>query len=158
MRAEVTRARRYGLVLSLLMIDLDDFKRVNDRFGHPAGDQVLRAVSDVLRGQLRQNLDIPARYGGEEFAVILPHTGTLESAADLADGARATGERIRRAIAEMKLPLSQDGPPMHITASVGLAMLPAHAADADDLVSKADQALYQAKRTGRDRVEIFSVH
>lgn len=158
LRAEVTRARRYGLVLSLLMIDLDDFKRVNDRFGHPAGDQVLRAVSDVLRGQLRQNLDIPARYGGEEFAVILPHTGTLESAADLADGARATGERIRRAIAEMKLPLSQDGPPMHITASVGLAMLPAHAADADDLVSKADQALYQAKRTGRDRVEIFSVH
>lgn len=158
LRAEVTRARRYGLVLSLLMIDLDDFKRVNDRFGHPAGDQVLCAVSDVLRGQLRQNLDIPARHGGEEFAVILPHTGTLESAADLADGARATGERIRRAIAEMKLPLSQDGPPMHITASVGLAMLPAHAADADDLVSKADQALYQAKRTGKDRVEVFSVH
>lgn len=156
LRAEVTRARRYGLVLSLLMLDLDDFKHVNDRFGHPAGDQVLRAVSDVLCAQLRHDLDIPARYGGEEFAVILPHTGTLESAANLADGARATGERIRRAIAEIELPLAQDGPPVQVTASVGLAMLPAHAADADELVSKADQALYQAKRAGKDRVEVFT--
>lgn len=156
LRAEVTRARRYGLVLSLLMLDLDDFKSVNDRFGHPAGDEVLHRVSDVIRGQLRQNLDIPARYGGEEFAVILPHTGTQESDADFADGARTTGERIRRAIAEMELPLTQDGEPMHITASVGLAMLPTHADDADELVSKADQALYQAKRAGKDRVEVFT--
>ena len=156
LRAEVTRARRYGLVLSLLMLDLDDFKRINDRFGHPAGDQVLRAISDVLCGQLRQNLDIPARYGGEEFAVILPHTGTLESEEDFADGARTTGERIRRAIAEMELPIAQEGPPVHITASAGLAMLPAHAADADELVSKADQALYQAKHGGKDRVEVFA--
>jgi diguanylate cyclase (GGDEF)-like protein len=156
LRAEVTRARRYGLVLSLLMLDLDDFKNVNDQFGHPAGDDVLHAVSDVIRGQLRQNLDIPARYGGEEFAVILPHTGTQESDADLADGARTTGERIRRAIAEMELPIDQEGPPVHITASVGLAMLPAHAEDADELVSKADQALYRAKRAGKDRVEVFA--
>jgi diguanylate cyclase (GGDEF)-like protein len=156
LRAEVTRARRYGLVLSLLMLDLDDFKSVNDRFGHPAGDEVLHAVSDVIRGQLRQNLDIPARYGGEEFAVILPHTGTQESDADFADGARTTGERIRRAVAEMELPLTHDGEPMHITASVGLAMLPTHADDADELVSKADQALYQAKRAGKDRVEVFT--
>ena len=156
LHAEVTRARRYGLVLSLLMLDLDDFKRVNDRFGHPAGDQALRAVSDVLCAQLRQNLDIPARYGGEEFAVILPHTGTLESAEDLADGARASAERIRRAIAEMDLPFGEDGAPVHITASVGLAMLPAHAADADELVSKADQALYEAKRAGKDRVVVFA--
>jgi len=152
----VTRARRYGLVLSLLMLDLDDFKRVNDRFGHPAGDQALRAVSDVLCAQLRQNLDIPARYGGEEFAVILPHTGTQESAEDLADGARASAERIRHAIAEMDLPFGEDGAPVHITASVGLAMLPAHAADADELVSKADQALYEAKRAGKDRVVVFA--
>jgi diguanylate cyclase (GGDEF)-like protein len=156
LRAEVTRARRYGLVVSLLMLDLDDFKHVNDRFGHPAGDETLRAVSDVLCGELRQNLDIPARYGGEEFAVILPHTGTQENEEDLADGARASAERIRRAIAEMDLPLSEDGVPVHITASVGVAMLPAHAADADELVSKADQALYKAKRAGKDRVAVFA--
>ena len=156
LRAEVTRAQRYGLVLSLLMLDLDDFKRINDRFGHPAGDQVLRAVSNVLCGQLRHNLDIPARYGGEEFAVILPHTGTQETAADLADGARASAERIRRAIADMEMQLAEDGTPTHITTSVGLAMLPAHAADAEELVSKADQALYEAKRGGKDRVVVFA--
>ena len=156
LRAEVTRARRYGLVLSLLMLDLDDFKLVNDRFGHPAGDEVLRAVSAVLCAELRQDLDIPARYGGEEFAVILPHTGTMESEADLADGARASAERIRRAIAAMELPLADKDSPVHVTASVGLAMLPAHAADADELLSKADQALYKAKRSGKDRVVVFS--
>ena len=86
LRSEVTRARRYGFSLSVLMLDLDDFKSFNDRFGHPAGDRVLRAVADILRAQLRQEIDVPARYGGEEFAVILPHTPW--------PGAQTVGERI----------------------------------------------------------------
>ena len=74
LRDEVVRARRYELPLSLLMMDLDDFKRYNDRFGHPAGDGVLRRVAEIMRAQLRGGVDVAARYGGEEFAVILPHT------------------------------------------------------------------------------------
>ena len=157
LRDEIARAQRYETPVSLLMLDLDDFKRVNDTFGHPAGDEVLRTVGETLRAQLRHGVDVAARYGGEEFAVILPHAGTPETAADLADGARASAERIRRAIAGMELPFTHaDGAPEHVTTSVGLAMLPAHAADADELVSKADQALYEAKRRGKDRVVVFA--
>jgi diguanylate cyclase (GGDEF)-like protein len=157
LRGEAARARRYGFSLTVLMLDLDDFKTVNDRFGHPAGDRVLKAVADVLRTQLRQNVDLPARYGGEEFAAVLPHTGAGAdggSLADAADGALATAERIRGAIAGVRLP----GPraPAQVTVSVGIATMPAHAADADELVSKADQALYAAKRAGKDRVEVWT--
>jgi diguanylate cyclase (GGDEF)-like protein len=158
LRAEAVRARRYGFALSVIMLDLDDFKLVNDGHGHPAGDRVLSAVGDVLRAQVRDDVDVPARYGGEEFAVILPHTGPLSAAfAETSNGARATAERIRRAIAEAELPLpaAGDGLRPHITASIGVATLPAHAVDADDLVSKADTALYQAKMRGKDRVEVF---
>ncbi len=158
LRAEALRARRYGFALSVVMLDLDDFKRVNDTHGHPAGDRVLSTVGAVLRTQLRADVDVPARYGGEEFAVILPHTGPLSSAlTETANGAQATAERIRRAIAEVTLPLpaSDDGLPPHITASVGVATLPAHAVDADDLVNKADRALYAAKQGGKDRVEVY---
>jgi diguanylate cyclase (GGDEF)-like protein len=152
LRHEVARARRYGFPLSLVMLDLDNFKQVNDRHGHPGGDQVLREVGAILRGQLRADLDIAARYGGEEFAVILPHTG---SSADesLADGGRAVGERIREAVAVH--PVQVEGIELRLTASVGLATLPAHAVEADSLVSCADEALYQAKRAGKDRVEVY---
>jgi len=158
LRAEAVRARRYGFALSVIMLDLDDFKSVNDRHGHPAGDRVLRTVGEVLRAQLREDVDVPGRYGGEEFAVILPHTGPLSAElAETANGAQATAERIRRAIAEVELPLPVpvDGLPAQITASVGVATLPAHAVDADDLVSKADRALYKAKQVGKDRVEVY---
>jgi len=158
LRAEVVRARRYGFALSLIMLDLDDFKLVNDRHGHPAGDRVLSTVGEVLRAQLRADVDVPARYGGEEFAVILPHTGPLSAElAETANGAQTTAERIRRAIAEAELPLPMpvEGPPARITASVGVATLPAHAVDADDLVSKADTALYEAKQRGKDRVQVY---
>jgi diguanylate cyclase (GGDEF)-like protein len=170
LRSEVARARRYGFSLSVLMLDLDDFKSFNDRFGHPAGDRVLRAVSDILRAQVRQDIDVPARYGGEEFAVILPHTpwdgakvvgerlgGKVADIEDKErfDGARLTGERVRRNIAEAPLPLLDGGKPAHVTVSVGVATLPAHAADADELVSKADQALYRAKQQGKDRVVVY---
>jgi diguanylate cyclase (GGDEF)-like protein len=157
LRAEAVRARRYGFALSVIMLDLDDFKRVNDRHGHPAGDRVLSAVGDVLRAQVREDVDVPARYGGEEFAVILPHTGPMSAdLAEPANGARATAERIRRAIAEAELPLPvpANGLPAHITASVGVATLPADAVDADDLINKADEALYRAKERGKDTVEV----
>ena len=158
LRAEAVRARRYSFALSVIMLDLDDFTRVNDRHGHPAGDRVLSTVGEVLRAQVRDDVDVPARYGGEEFAVTLPHTGPLSAKlAETANGAQATTARIRRAIAEAELPLPVpvDGLPAHITASVGVATLPAHAVDADALVSKADRALYKAKQRGKDRVEVY---
>ncbi len=172
LRAEVIRARRYDFAVSVLMLDLDDFKSFNDRFGHPAGDRVLRAVGDLLQTQLRKDIDLAARYGGEEFAVILPHTptpgagtvGRRLSGALMSlpagpggelEGARITGERVRRTIADAELPLLDGGSPAHVTASVGAATLPAHAVDADELVSKADQALYTAKQLGKNRVELY---
>jgi len=158
LRAEAVRARRYGFALSLIMLDLDDFKRVNDLHGHPAGDRVLSTVGDILRAQVREDVDVPARYGGEEFAVILPHTGPLSAdLAETANGAQALAERIRRAVAEVELPLpvTIDGLPAHITASIGVATLPAHAVDADDLVNRADRALYEAKQRGKDRSEVY---
>jgi diguanylate cyclase (GGDEF)-like protein len=153
LRDEVARARRYGHPLSLLMLDLDDFKDVNDRWGHPAGDELLRAVGQALQTQLRQGVDCAARYGGEEFAVILPSTESELESGDL-NGAVTTAERIRRAVAAARVPLVVSG--WHgITVSIGVATLPVHAADAEDLVSKADQALYRAKSRGKDTVVVF---
>jgi diguanylate cyclase (GGDEF)-like protein len=119
---------------------------------------VLTMVGDILRAEVRDDVDVPARYGGEEFAVILPHTGPLSAElAETVNGAQATAERIRCAIASAELPLDVPAgdPPAHITASVGVATLPAHAVDADDLVSKADRALYKAKQRGKDCVEVY---
>lgn len=154
LRDEVSRARRYGQPLSLLMLDLDDFKRVNDHFGHLFGDEVLRAIGGVLREQVRQGIDVPARYGGEEFMVVLPSTHSLKPDGTTLDGAVSTAERIRTAIAALRLPTT-DTPWSGITASIGVATLPAHATDAEDLVSKADQALYAAKLKGKDRVQVY---
>ena len=155
LRGEVARARRYGQPVTLLMLDLDDFKSVNDRFGHLFGDEVLRAVGEVLRAQVRNGVDVPARYGGEEFAVILPSTDSAPAAgARVPNGATRTAERIRAALAALRL--HPDGETwMGITASIGVATLPAHATDPEDLVLKADTALYEAKQTGKDRVVVF---
>jgi diguanylate cyclase (GGDEF)-like protein len=148
LRDEVARARRSGQPLSLLMLDLDDFKLVNDRFGHPVGDELLRAVGRALRTQIRQGVDCAARYGGEEFAVILPATGSGSDGGG-ADGAVATAERIRRAVAGLRAPVA-DPAWRGITVSIGVATLPLHASSAEDLVAKADRALYAAKARGKD--------
>jgi diguanylate cyclase (GGDEF)-like protein len=154
LRDEVARARRYEHPLSLLMLDLDDFKRVNDRFGHPVGDELLRTVGRALQTQVRQGVDCPARYGGEEFAVILPCTESeLDDEGGTLDGAVTTAERIRRAIAGLRAP-GVDAAWPGITVSIGVATLPIHAADAEELVAKADRALYAAKRLGKDRVAV----
>jgi len=132
-----TRARQ---PVSLILLDVDHFKRVNDEHGHDAGDAALRFLSDVLRGELRA-VDTAARYGGEEFAVILPQ-------ADL-DGARAVAERLRSRLEATDVPGIGT-----VTASFGVATFPVHAAQPAALVSVADQALYAAKRAGRNRVAV----
>ena len=172
LRDEVVRAQRYELPLSVLMMDLDDFKTYNDRFGHPAGDGVLRRVAEILRAQLRASVDVAARYGGEEFAIILPHTepggaehvGRRLSARvrkdvrDLAtpSGALVAGERVRHSVEEEEFPGSRPDEKAHVTISVGIASMPAHARSAEDLVSAADKALYQAKQRGKNRIEVVA--
>lgn len=136
-------ARREGKPLSLMLLDIDDFKPVNDTYGHPAGDRVLRALANLLRDQVRA-LDQPARYGGEEFAVILPETDRA--------GALIAAERIRRAVQAMQIPL-ETGATISVTVSVGISTFePGSDITPQDLIAGADGALYESKRRGRNRV------
>jgi two-component system, cell cycle response regulator len=144
--AEVTSARASGQPLSLILTDIDHFKTVNDRFGHPFGDEVLAFFATVLAS--RRSIEIPCRYGGEEFAIILPETAVRE-AAEVADGIRRTFEEHRW----------RRQPDLVLTASFGVAdltMIPREAGAAE-LLARADMALYTAKRGGRNRVSIESV-
>ena len=138
---EVRRAERFGDPLALVLADLDDFKQINDRYGHQIGDEVLRHFSDVLRENVR-DFDLPVRYGGEEFAVLLPETGV--------DGAEQLARRLQTALLRLRLPATgPDKPP--VTASFGVAAFPA-ARSAEELLSAADGALYRAKAAGKNRV------
>jgi diguanylate cyclase (GGDEF)-like protein len=141
---EWIRSCRYHTPLSVMMADLDHFKRVNDEYGHPAGDAVLRGVSDTLRASLRVS-DVAGRYGGEEILVILPQTE--------GDGARQLAERWRQAVREATF-ASPDGRDVRVTVSIGVASLDASHGSTEELVSAADAALYRAKNEGRDRVEV----
>ncbi len=138
---ELNRWFRYGDSFSLLLLDLDHFKTVNDTYGHPAGDEALRRAADTLRLSLRDN-DCVARYGGEEFAVVLPQTD--------AEGAVAIAERMREAIAAIKVDAS--GSTFGISASIGVSSVSDECCTEERLVSEADRALYQAKQMGRNRV------
>ena len=149
MAAEVERSRRFGQSVGLVLLDLDDFKLVNDTYGHQQGDLVLREVARVLRETSRE-IDEPARYGGEELAVVLPGTD-LEGAYNLA-------ERVRVGIEALALPLLDGAGTMRITASCGVATLPGSADDMRGLVSAADDALYRAKRAGKNRTERAELH
>lgn len=141
LRIEVERVGRHGRALSMAMIDIDKFKSVNDRFGHPVGDRVLKAVAFRLLDQVRL-VDAVARYGGEEFTVILPDTPF--------DAAMKVAERIR--LSCEKDPFTFPGlPDIPITVSIGVATIPDHAANAQDLIAKADAAMYQAKGQGRNQ-------
>lgn len=138
---EVRRAERFGDPLALVLADLDDFKQINDRYGHQAGDEVLRRFADVLRENVR-DFDLPVRYGGEEFAVLLPE-------ADLVGGEQLA-RRLQTALLRLRLPeIGRDRPP--VTASFGVAAFP-QASSAEEILSAADGALYRAKAAGKNRV------
>ena len=143
---QLAQARRSGLPLSLLMIDVDHFKRINDTHGHLSGDLVLKQVAHTLRTRVRSQ-DIVGRVGGEEFLVVLPNT--------TATGGRWVAEALRESIAATRCS-SLAGKPIPITVSMGLHEFdPRGDRDCDDLINDADQALYRAKAKGRDRVEVF---
>jgi len=139
---ELARARRYGRPFSMLMLDLDLFKTVNDRYGHRVGDLTLQKVVEVCREMLRE-VDVFGRLGGEEFGIILPETDA-EQALQVAD-------RLRQAIAIASVALPQGGS-VGITTSVGVATYSEADSDVDAVFNRADRALYDAKRSGRDRV------
>ncbi len=175
---EIARARRYGTPVSVLMIDIDDFKAFNDTYGHVAGDEVLRAVAGILAEALRRDVDIAARYGGEEFAVILPNTPLdggaepqlsmpiadaegggdgelLEPAPGNLDGAQAVAERVREHFARACLTGAGGRAEACLTVSIGIASFPGLSDSAEELVRNADAALYKAKRAGKNRVENY---
>ncbi|MGI8460476.1 MAG: diguanylate cyclase [Solirubrobacterales bacterium] len=141
---ETARAQRFGHDLSLLMLDIDDFKKVNDTHGHLQGDEVLRVIGRVLLEESR-GVDEPARYGGEEFAIGLPETN-LEGAVEFA-------ERVRERIADTEIAMVDGDGAIQLTMSVGAAAAPAGGADARTLIAASDQALYRAKRSGKNRTE-----
>ncbi|HEX8854437.1 MAG TPA: diguanylate cyclase [Thermoleophilaceae bacterium] len=141
---EVERTRRFQSEVSLVMIDIDDFKQVNDTYGHQQGDLVLIEVGRVLR-ELSRDIDEPARYGGEELAVVLPQTDVL--------GAELAAERMRAAIERLEIRRVDHDGVLRVTASFGVASLPGTATTKDRLIAAADQALYRAKRGGKNRVE-----
>jgi len=146
LKNEVQRSQRYERVVSLLMMDLDNFKAVNDTYGHQSGDDALRHMTDVARMELRAT-DILARYGGEEFVTILPETAI--------DEAMHVAERIRARIASQPVTTRQ-GTVLSLTVSIGVAVFPGDAPNDDKLIAAADKALYCAKTAGRNRVCQFS--
>jgi diguanylate cyclase (GGDEF)-like protein len=139
--AEVERARSFGSPLTIVLADLDNFKQVNDEFGHHGGDVVLRAFADLIRSHVR-DVDVCGRIGGEEFAILLPETD--------AAGAARVAERMRSSLNEVAIPLSDDAA-IHVASSFGVAQLRA-GQSGDDLLRAADTALYRAKDEGKNRV------
>jgi diguanylate cyclase (GGDEF)-like protein len=134
-------ARRHGTPLSLLMLDGDKFKAINDTYGHPAGDAVLQRIAELCRVVCRTS-DLPARYGGEEFVILLPMTG--------GEGAREVAERLRGAAEDTVV--EHDGRTLRFTVSIGVAAMHRTAASFESLLEGADAALYRAKGSGRNRV------
>ncbi len=150
LRRELKRARRYGLSFSLVMLDLDDFKMVNDRYGHLVGDDALARFSDVIRASVRE-IDVACRYGGEEFAIILPETSRT--------GAYIVSERIRVDAKEAfdRIPLgSSTAAKISLSVSGGIAIYPTDSNTAEGLLRLADKALYRSKHEGKNRITLHA--
>ena len=144
---EIERSRRFGTPFAVVMMDIDDFKHLNDTHGHLAGDRVLRDIAAIVKTNMR-GVDTAARYGGEELALILPRTELV--------AALNQAERVRSSIAEHRVAGEDGGPVLAVTASFGIAAYPeSGATTAEELVRRADRALYRAKRTGKNRVELY---
>ncbi|KNZ70089.1 GAF sensor-containing diguanylate cyclase [Thermincola ferriacetica] len=144
---EYQRSQRYGCKFSVIMIDIDYFKRFNDEFGHKAGDTALFTVAKIIKKNTR-NIDTVARYGGEEFAILLPETDSGD--------AKTVAERIRKAISETVFRIADDKPPVGVTVSIGVSSYPADTKDPQQVVELADQALYYSKEHGKNRVTVWS--
>lgn len=143
---ECRRAQRFGHPLSVLVVDIDLFKAVNDDWGHLAGDRVICAVAQACRARTRQGVDTVARYGGEEFVLVLPETDTAE--------ALRLAELLRDAVAALQVVVNDTGATACVTVSIGVATLrQGDDRSFEDLVNQADKALYQAKETGRNNVQ-----
>lgn len=141
---EFDRASRYGMPLSVVMMDIDNFKKINDTFGHRVGDKVLKKIADILKRSVRKS-DMIARYGGEEFAEILTYTQK--------NGAAEEAERLRSLISELSF--KDEGIDLKVTLSLGVAEYnPDNTADSGELVNRADKALYKAKNAGKNRVKV----
>ncbi|MFY2559516.1 diguanylate cyclase [Corallococcus terminator] len=138
---EISRSRRYERVLSLVLVDIDHFKKVNDKFGHLAGDSVLKQLASTVRTRIRRE-DVFARYGGEEFAILLPEVALV--------GARQLSEKVRRLVEKQRFEFDRQSIP--VTISLGVAMLEPNHREPGDLVRAADEKLFEAKTGGRNRV------
>ena len=141
LQSEIERARRFGSHLTVVLADLDDFKRVNDEFGHHAGDDVLRSFADLVRSHVR-DVDVPGRIGGEEFAILLPETGRIDAV--------SVAERMRHSLSVVPIPVAENRT-VSVTSSFGVAEL-GPSQSGDDLMREADAALYRAKAEGKNRV------
>jgi diguanylate cyclase (GGDEF)-like protein len=143
LKNEIERSRRYNRPLSLVMLDIDNFKGFNDTYGHPMGDEVLKSVARILRENIR-SVDIAARYGGEEFVLILPETDRRQ--------AFIVGEKVRHKVEAMRIPT--DSRHLQVTISLGIATFPEHALEKKELIAAADQALYASKHMGKNCVSV----
>ncbi len=145
LREEFIRHKRYNRLMSIIMIDIDHFKEINDTYGHQFGDKVIKEVSDICSSKMRGG-DILSRYGGEEFCSILPETDTR--------GAQKLAERLRKKVAKNSIPFNEETS-VNVTISLGIAQLTGRTKTTDDLIRSADTALYQSKQNGRNRTSVY---